>query len=48
MAKQAGARLAIINRDETPLDAVADALVRTPIGEALRRIDEFMEEGRSR
>ena len=39
IAKQAGARLVIINRDETPLDSVADAVVRTPIGEALSGID---------
>jgi NAD-dependent protein deacetylase/lipoamidase len=43
VAKQAGARLAIINRDETPLDSLADALVRTPIGTALRRIDALMD-----
>ena len=39
IAKQAGAQLVIINRDETPLDSMADAVVRTPIGEALSSID---------
>jgi len=39
VAKQAGARLVIINRDETPLDDQADATLRIPIGEALGLID---------
>jgi NAD-dependent deacetylase len=38
VAKSAGARLAIINRDPTPLDAIADATLHEPIGEALRAI----------
>lgn len=38
-AKEAGARLIIINRDATPLDPLADALLRQPIGEALAAID---------
>jgi NAD-dependent deacetylase len=32
VAKHAGAALAIVNRDATPLDAHADAIVRRPIG----------------
>ena len=36
-AKRLGAALAIVNRDPTHLDAVADAVVRVPIGEALGR-----------
>ena len=32
IAKRAGAALAIINRDQTPLDAVADVIVRQSIG----------------
>ena len=39
MAKQNGAKLVIINRDETQLDELADELVRDPIGEALTEID---------
>jgi NAD-dependent deacetylase len=31
-AKRAGARLAIVNREETPLDSVADVVVREQIG----------------
>jgi NAD-dependent deacetylase len=38
--KQRGGRLVIINRDETPLDHLADAIIRTPIGEALSQIDQ--------
>jgi NAD-dependent deacetylase len=34
-AKDAGARLVIVNAEPTPFDAIADAVVRTPIGEAL-------------
>lgn len=34
MAARAGARLAIINRDETPLDSAADLVIRAPIGAA--------------
>lgn len=35
LAKENGARLAIINRDETPLDPIADLVVRANIGEVL-------------
>lgn len=35
MAKQNGARLVIINRDETPLDEIADLVINMEIGEAL-------------
>jgi len=34
-ARTAGARIVIVNAEPTPFDAVADAVVRTPIGEAL-------------
>ena len=34
-AKRLGARLAIVNREETPLDALADLVVRGEIGPAL-------------
>ena len=36
-AKRIGAALAIVNRDPTHLDPLADAVVRLPIGEALGR-----------
>jgi NAD-dependent deacetylase len=42
VAKLAGARLVIVNRDETPLDEMADVVVRTPIGAALGQIDQLM------
>ena len=35
VAKDAGARIVIINNQATPMDPVADALLRGPIGEAL-------------
>jgi NAD-dependent deacetylase len=35
LAKQAGARIVIINDQPTPLDPIADALLRGPIGELL-------------
>jgi NAD-dependent deacetylase len=37
LAKRRGAALAIVNRDPTHLDPIADAVVRQPIGEALGR-----------
>lgn len=42
-AKQAGARLVIINRDPTPLDALADLVIRDPIGATLTNVAEIME-----
>jgi NAD-dependent deacetylase len=41
-AKESGARLVIINRDATPLDAMADVVVREPIGKALAEIDALV------
>jgi NAD-dependent deacetylase len=38
IAKQAGARLAIVNRDPTPLDDAADLVERASIGETLERV----------
>ncbi|MBU2514170.1 Sir2 family NAD-dependent protein deacetylase [bacterium] len=35
MAKQNGAKLVIINRDETPLDEIADLVINSEIGETL-------------
>lgn len=35
VAKRAGARLLIVNRDGTPLDGIADSVVRGEIGEVL-------------
>ncbi len=39
LAKQAGARLVIINRDPTPLDPLADLVIRSGLGQALTAID---------
>jgi len=38
VAKRAGARVVIVNAEATPLDGVADAVLRSPIGETLNRI----------
>jgi len=40
IAKENGARLVILNRDGTPLDDIADAVLREPIGQSLAAIDE--------
>jgi len=42
-AKQMGSFLVIINRDPTPLDNYADAVIRTPIGETLEAVAGEME-----
>lgn len=39
LAKQSGAKLVIINREETPLDDFADVMLREPLGMMLERID---------
>jgi NAD-dependent deacetylase len=41
-AKQNGARLVIINRTETPLDSLADVVLREPIGASLTEIVKQM------
>lgn len=43
LARQSGARLVIINRDETPFDDVADLVLREPLGPTLRAIDEALQ-----
>jgi NAD-dependent deacetylase len=35
LAKEAGARIVIVNNQPTPMDHIADALLRAPIGEVL-------------
>ena len=42
LAENQGARLVILNRDATPLDRLADAVIHTAIGETLTAIDELM------
>ena len=43
IACQHGAKLVIINRDDTPLDGLADAVVRDPIGATTTRIAAELE-----
>lgn len=38
LAKETGGRLVIINRDGTPLDSIADAVVRAPLGETMQTL----------
>jgi NAD-dependent deacetylase len=40
VAVRSGARLVIVNRDPTPYDAIATAVIRQPIGEAVPAIAE--------
>jgi NAD-dependent deacetylase len=42
VAKRAGAKLVIINRDRTDQDASADVVIREPIGATLTQIDAAM------
>lgn len=42
-AKRRGAKLVIINREPTPLDEVADLVIRAPIGETMRDVLGKME-----
>lgn len=37
-AKRNGARLIIVNKTETPLDSIADVVLRQPIGESLTQV----------
>ena len=39
LGAESGARLVIINRDPTPLDSIADMVLRQPLGETLQEID---------
>ncbi|MFF9978758.1 SIR2 family NAD-dependent protein deacylase [Streptomyces erythrochromogenes] len=45
MAAEAGARLIIVNAEETPYDALADEVVREPIGTALPALLTRIAEG---
>ncbi|GAA4953428.1 NAD-dependent protein deacetylase [Yinghuangia aomiensis] len=40
VARESGAKLVVVNADETPYDAVADAVLREPIGEVLPQLVE--------
>ncbi len=42
MAKRAGARLAILNRDETPQDGFADLVVNAGIGPTMRAVIDLL------
>ena len=39
IAKQNGARLVIINRDSTPLDAIADLVIHEPLGQVFQLLN---------
>ena len=38
LAKQSGASLVIVNAQPTPLDDIADIVIREPIGETMRKL----------
>ena len=40
IAKRHGAKLVIINRDETPFDAIADLVINAPLGEVMEGIEK--------
>jgi NAD-dependent deacetylase len=42
IAKEQGARLVIVNRDPTPLDDQADAVIHGSIGETLEKLDQLI------
>lgn len=42
MAKRGGARLAILNRDETPQDRFADLVVNAGIGPTMRAVIDLL------
>ena len=44
LARNRGARVVIVNRDETPHDDIADLLLHEGIGGALERINQYVEE----
>ncbi|MEQ8212161.1 MAG: NAD-dependent deacylase [Lacipirellulaceae bacterium] len=43
LATRSGSRLVIINRDSTPLDHLADEVIRESIGETLLSVDRYLE-----
>ena len=45
IAKESGARLVIINGEPTPLDGLADAVVRGSIGEVIETVDRLLPPG---
>jgi NAD-dependent deacetylase len=47
VAFRSGARLVIVNRDPTPYDLIATAVIRQPIGEAVPAIAERLLAGRA-
>jgi NAD-dependent deacetylase len=48
LAKESGARLLILNREPTPLDGIADAVIRAAIGEVIQQIDDLAASPRER
>jgi NAD-dependent deacetylase len=43
LAKSSGARLVIINREPTPLDGIADAVIRDGIGTVIAQVERLLE-----
>lgn len=47
LARRSGARLVIINRDPTPLDKLADAVLRTGLGDTMQQLADGWQAARS-
>jgi NAD-dependent deacetylase len=43
LAKSSGARLVIINREPTPLDGIADTVIREGVGEVISQLQSLLE-----
>jgi len=48
LAKESGARLVIINREPTPLDGMADLVIRGAIGAVIQEIDGLIPNAEQR
>ncbi len=48
LAKESGARLVIINREPTPLDGIADLVIRGAIGEVVQQLHDSLANAQER
>ena len=48
IAKQGGAKLVIINRDKTPLDGIADAVIHDSIGSITSQLNDHLDRSKHR
>ena len=45
LAKEHGGKLIILNRDSTPLDSIADAVVNQSLDGTMKRLSQALESG---